>query len=223
MPERDDRYRVIEYMKRDGKVRDIYTDTLKYPPQYSIAKYVQEEKDNDPGSFFNEPFNPEDWNNPISHVRVYDIVNHGWRTLRVWRILTDVDGSPSLPTCSDDWKKVHDELVKAVEEKDRNLFKYYIDKCEYGCNHVLMSAIGPLISQYFTKCNISKKKNDIHKELLEKVDMDTNWAEKYQKSLQDNQRLKKRLGKWVRRSQDFMDKCRELKDDLDRISSYKIR
>ena len=33
-------YRVIEYTKMDGEIRDIYTDTKTYPPQYFIAKYL---------------------------------------------------------------------------------------------------------------------------------------------------------------------------------------
>jgi len=210
-PDRDTADRCIEYRKMDGTVRDIFTNTKAYPPQYFIAKYVQKEKENDPGSYFNRPYNPHNWNSPISHVKVYDIVNHGWRTLRVWGILTDIDGTPPLPTCSDDRKKVHDELKKAVDEKDRNSFKYYIDRCEYGSNDVLMNAIGSLISQYFTKRNISKKRNDLHKELVEKVkNKNNNWVDKYQESLQDNQRLKKKLGKWMRKAQEFKDKYEEL-------------
>ena len=174
-PELDSSDRCIEYRKQNGEVRDIYTNTKTYPPQYFIAKSDQKE-------------------------------------------------TPPLPTCSDDRKKVHDELKKAVDEKDRNSFKYYIDRCEYGSNDVLMTAIGPLISQYFTKRNISKERNDLHKELVEKVkNKNNNWADRYQESLQDNQRLKKKLGKWMRKAQEFKDKYEELKEEYDRISMYRIR
>ena len=214
-PDRDTADRRIEYRKMDGEVRDIYTNTKTYPPQYFIAKYVQKEKENDPGSYFNNPYNPHDWNSPISHVRVYDIVNHGWRTLRVWKILTDIDGTPPLPTCSKELELVHTELLITVREKDRNSFKYYIDSCEYGSNHVLMTAIGPLISQYFRKSNLDKKRIDLHEELIEKVkNKSTNWVEKYQESLQDNQRLKKKLGKWIRKYQELMDKHDEVEGEV---------
>ena len=87
-----------------------------------------------------------------------------------------------------------------------------------------MSAIGPLISQYFTKRNISKKRNDLHKELVEKVkNKNNNWADKYQESLQDNQRLKIKLGKWMCRAQSLKDKYEELLEEYDRISTYRIR
>ena len=53
--------------------------------------------------------------------------------------------------------------------------------------------------------------------------MDTNWADRYQESLQDNQRLKKKLGKWMRRAQEFKDKYKELEEEYERISKYRIR
>ena len=205
-PELDSAERCIEYRKRNGEVRDIFTNTKAYPPQYFIAKYVQKEKENDPGSYFNRPYNPHDWNNPISHVKVYDIVNHGWRTLRVWEIISEVDGTPPLPTCSDDRKKVHEELEKEVDE--RNISASYDTT-----NRDLFSLLKKV-----------KGWNDVHKELIKKVEnMDTNWAEKYQESLQDNQRLKKKLGKWMRRAQEFKDKYKELEEEYERISTYKIR
>lgn len=205
-PDRDSSDRCIEYRKMDGEVRDIFTNTKTYPPQYFIAKYVQKEKENDPGSYFNKPYNPHDWNNPISHVKVYDIVNHGWRTLRVWEIISEVDGTPPLPTCSDDRKKVHEELEKEVDE--RNISASYDTT-----NRDLFSLLKKV-----------KGWNDVHKELIEKVEnMDTNWADRYQESLQDNQRLKKKLGKWMRRAQEFKDKYEELKEEYDRISMYRIR
>ena len=205
-PERDSSDRCIEYRKMDGEVRDIFTNTKAYPPKYFIAKYVQKEKENDPGSYFNRPYNPHDWNNPISHVKVYDIVNHGWRTLRVWEIISEVDGTPPLPTCSDDRKKVHEELEKEVDE--RNISASYDTT-----NRDLFSLLKKV-----------KGWNDVHKELIEKVEnMDTNWADRYQESLQDNQRLKKKLGKWMRRAQEFKDKYEELKEEYDRISMYRIR
>ena len=204
-PDRDTADRCIEYRKMDGKVRDIYTNTKAYPPQYFIAKYVQEEKENDPGSYFNNPYNPHDWNNPISHVKVYDIVNHGWRTLRVWGILTDIDGTPPLPTCSKELGKVHDEIKKAVGE--RNISASY-DTLDRDCWSKVRTATGW---------------NDVHKELLEEVNMDINWAEKYQESLKDNQRLRKKLGKWMRRAQELTDKYRELYEEYERISTYRIR
>jgi len=171
---------VYEYMKQNGEIRDIYTDTFKYPPQYFIPKYVKKEKDN-------EPFNPKDWNNyPNSHVRVYDIEKHGWRTLRVWKIISVVDGTPPLPTCSDDRKKVHDELVKEVNK--RNISASY-DTIDRDCWSLLKKVKGW---------------NNVHKELIEKVEnMDTNWVDKYQESLQDNQRLKKKLGKWMRKACEY--------------------
>ena len=205
-PELDSSDRCIEYRKMDGEVRDIFTNTKAYPPKYFIAKYVQKEKENDPGSYFNRPYNPHDWNNPISHVKVYDIVNHGWRTLRVWEIISEVDGTPPLPTCSDDRKKVHEELEKEVDE--RNISASYDTT-----NRDLFSLLKKV-----------KGWNDVHKELIEKVEnMDTNWADRYQESLQDNQRLKKKLGKWMRRAQEFKDKYEELKEEYDRISMYRIR
>ena len=205
-PDRDSSDRCIEYRKMDGEVRDIFTNTKTYPPQYFIAKYVQKEKENDPGSYFNKPYNPHDWNNPISHVKVYDIVNHGWRTLRVWEIISEVDGTPPLPTCSDDRKKVHEELEKEVDE--RNISASYDTT-----NRDLFSLLKKV-----------KGWNDVHKELIEKVEnMDTNWADRYQESLQDNQRLKKKLGKWMRRAQEFKDKYEELKEEYDRIRTYRIR
>ena len=75
-------FRVFEYMKKDGGIRDIYTDPTKYPPQYFTAKFVQ-------SSFLNTLFDPKDKDSRYSnsHVRVYDIVNDGWRTLRVWNIV----------------------------------------------------------------------------------------------------------------------------------------
>jgi len=204
-PESDTADRCIEYRKLNGKVRDIYTNTKAYPPQYFIAKYVQEEKKNDPGSYFNNPYNPHDWNNPISHVKVYDIVNHGWRTLRVWGILTDLDGTPPLPTCPKELGKVHDEIKKAVDE--RNISASY-DTLDRDLFSLAKTAIGW---------------NDVHKELLEEVNMDINWAEKYQESLKDNQRLRKKLGKWMRRAQELTDKYRELYEEYERISTYRIR
>ena len=205
-PERDSAERCIEYRKRNGEVRDIYTNTKTYPPQYFIAKYVQKEKENDPGSYFNNPYNPHDWNNPTSHVRVYDIEKHEWRTLRVWDIISEVDGTPPLPARSYDWKKVHDELEKEVNK--RNISASY-DTLDRDC---------------WSKVRTAKGWNEVHKELIEKVEnMDTNWAEKYQESLQDNQRLKKKLGRWMRRAQEFKDKYEELMEEYERISTYRIR
>ena len=161
---------VYEYKKMNGDFRDIVTDPTLHRPQYFNAKWVEKEREENLNSFFNRPFNDDP--QARSHVRVYDINNKGWRTLRTWNIVTEVEQeNPLLANWPEEWNQVQDELLKSVERKKKREDQHF-----------------------YEKINIIKVKINMHKELLRKAGItNANWANKYFKSVKENQRIVKEI------------------------------
>ena len=164
---------VYEYEKMNGDFRDIVTDPTLHRPQYFNAKWVEKEREENLNSFFNRPFNDDPQGR--SHVRVYDINNKGWRTLRTWNIVTEVEEeNPLLANWPEEWNQVQDELLKTVKRKKKREDQYF-----------------------YEKINIIKVKINMHKELLIKAKLRTDeiWADKYFKSVRGSYLIKLICGK----------------------------
>ena len=114
--------KIYKYTKLNGDSRIIITDPIKYPPIRFTAKWVDKDRD-ECNSFFNQQFN----NDPMgrSHLRVYDIENKGWRTLRTWCIEEEYDGIENRKrTLSNIWHFTSQELIKVVANKKND----WVDK-----------------------------------------------------------------------------------------------
>ena len=105
--------RIYNYTKMNGDTRNIVTDPIEYPPIRFTAKWVYKDMDHC-NSFFNTQFN----NDPMgrSHIRVYDIENHGWRTLKTWEINEEYPGIENR-------RKTKSEMLESIREELNNAQK----------------------------------------------------------------------------------------------------
>ena len=121
--------RIYNYTNMNDDTRNIVTDPIQYPPIRFTAKWVDNDRDHC-NSFFNEAYN----NDPMgrSHIRVYDIENHGWRTLKTWMINEEYPGIENRrKTRSEMLDSFREELNnplihKLLEENQRILKELYI-------------------------------------------------------------------------------------------------
>ena len=187
---------VYDYRKMNGNFCEIVTDPSLHRPKYFTAKWVEKEREENQDSFFNNDSQGH------SHLRVYDIENKGWRTLRTWEIITEIEvENPLLLNWPEEWDRVHEELVETAKKKSEERDNEFYARMKH--RHV---------------------KFYIHCELLRKVDTtNTNWADNYFESVKDNQRLRKKNKKLLQRIKELKEKYKDLKEDFERIATYRIR